>query len=77
MAKVLGVGNALLDLLMNVDDELLASYYETMCELRNEIQALNLPYAPCTELSMGMSSDYLLAVEHGATFVRLGQILKG
>ncbi len=58
------------------DDELLASYYETMCELRDEVQALNLPYAPCTELSMGMSSDYLLAVEHGATFVRLGQILK-
>ena len=59
------------------DDELLASYYETMCELRKEVQALNLPYAPCTELSMGMSSDYLLAVENGATFVRLGQILKG
>lgn len=58
------------------DDELLASYYETMCELRSEVQALNLDYAPCTELSMGMSSDYLLAVEHGATFVRLGQILK-
>lgn len=58
------------------DDELLISYYEIMRELREDIQALNLPYAPCTELSMGMSSDYLLAVEHGATFVRLGQILK-
>lgn len=58
------------------DDELLESYYQTMCELRSEVQALNLPYAPCTELSMGMSSDYLLAVKNGATFVRLGQILK-
>ena len=58
------------------DDDILVSYYETMCELREEVQALNLPYAPCTELSMGMSSDYLLAIEHGATFVRLGQILK-
>lgn len=58
------------------DEEVLINYYQTMCELREEIQALNLPYAPCTELSMGMSSDYLLAIEHGATFVRLGQILK-
>ena len=58
------------------DEDVLINYYQTMCELREEIQALNLPYAPCTELSMGMSSDYLLAIEHGATFVRLGQILK-
>ena len=58
------------------DEEVLINYYQTMCELREEIQALNLSYAPCTELSMGMSSDYLLAIEHGATFVRLGQILK-
>ena len=53
------------------DDELLISYYETMRDLQKEIQSLNLSYAPCTELSMGMSSDYLLAVKHGATMVRL------
>jgi uncharacterized pyridoxal phosphate-containing UPF0001 family protein len=29
------------------------------------------------ELSMGLSGDYLLAVEAGATMVRLGQILFG
>lgn len=56
------------------DDELLISYYETMVELQKEIQALNLSYAPCTELSMGMTSDYQLAVKHGATMVRLGTI---
>lgn len=56
------------------DDDLLISYYETMKELQEEIQSLNLSYAPCTELSMGMSSDYLLAVKHGATMVRLGSI---
>ena len=56
------------------DDELLISYYETMRDLQKEIQSLNLSYAPCTELSMGMSSDYLLAVKHGATMVRLGTI---
>lgn len=56
------------------DDELLISYYETMRDLQKEIQSLNLSYAPCMELSMGMSSDYLLAVKHGATMVRLGTI---
>lgn len=56
------------------DDELLISYYETMRDLQKEIQSLNLSYAPCTELSVGMSSDYLLAVKHGATMVRLGTI---
>ena len=56
------------------DDDLLISYYEIMQELQKEIQSLNLSYAPCTELSMGMSSDYKLAVQHGATIVRLGTI---
>src|SRR3954471_5024292 len=32
---------------------------------------------PATELSMGMSNDYELAVEEGATLVRLGTILFG
>lgn len=32
---------------------------------------------PATELSMGMSGDYVVAVEEGATLVRLGTILFG
>jgi pyridoxal phosphate enzyme (YggS family) len=28
-----------------------------------------------TELSMGMSNDYLIAIKHGATFLRLGRVL--
>lgn len=32
---------------------------------------------PATELSMGMSGDYLVAVEEGATMVRLGTLLFG
>jgi pyridoxal phosphate enzyme (YggS family) len=32
---------------------------------------------PATELSMGMSNDYEIAVEEGATFVRLGTALFG
>ena len=44
---------------------------------RNEIQQFNLEHAPCTELSMGMSNDYQMAVEEGATFVRIGTKLVG
>ena len=32
---------------------------------------------PATELSMGMSGDYEVAVEEGATLVRLGTVLFG
>lgn len=32
---------------------------------------------PATELSMGMSNDYVIAVEEGATLVRLGTVLFG
>ena len=56
-------------------EELLAGYFKTMKQLQKEVQELNLPYAPCTELSMGMSNDYLIAVENGSTMVRLGRIL--
>jgi PLP dependent protein len=30
-----------------------------------------------TELSMGMSGDYLLAIQAGATMIRLGQVIFG
>ena len=33
------------------------------------------PRYPLTELSMGMSNDYEVAVEEGATMVRLGSTL--
>ena len=57
------------------DDEVLAGYFDTMQELQKEVQALALPYAPCTELSMGMSNDYKIAIEHGATMIRIGTLL--
>ena len=60
---------------LTFDEDLLNSYYETMKELQEEVKSLNLPYAPCTELSMGMSNDYIVAVKNGATMIRLGRIL--
>ena len=60
---------------LTFDEDLLNSYYETMKELQEEVRSLNLPYAPCNELSMGMSNDYVVAVKNGATMIRLGRIL--
>ncbi|MBU7584732.1 MAG: YggS family pyridoxal phosphate-dependent enzyme [Nostoc sp. TH1S01] len=46
-------------------------------DLAKEIQLQNLPNIQMQQLSMGMSGDYQLAVQAGATMVRLGTILFG
>ncbi|MCE4965556.1 YggS family pyridoxal phosphate-dependent enzyme [Staphylococcus chromogenes] len=61
-----------------IDDEArLKSIFEQLKIKRDEVQSLNLDYAPCTELSMGMSNDYAIATEMGATYVRIGTSLVG
>ena len=47
--------------------------------LRSMKEKLNklLPTKPLKELSMGMSNDYEIAIEEGATQVRLGTVLFG
>ncbi|MGX7174335.1 YggS family pyridoxal phosphate-dependent enzyme [Enterococcus ratti] len=49
--------------------------FRTLKELRDLVQTKEFTYAPCTELSMGMSQDFQLAVEEGATFIRVGTAL--
>jgi PLP dependent protein len=44
---------------------------------RNSAERLRAAGLPATELSMGMSGDYVVAVEEGATLVRLGTVLFG
>lgn len=56
------------------DDDILRKYFKTMQELQKEVQELKLPYAPCNELSMGMSNDYKIALEYGATMIRIGTL---
>lgn len=51
--------------------------FKTLRSLQKQVQELGLPYAPCKELSMGMSNDYTIAIEEGATYIRLGTILVG
>ncbi|MBS7577651.1 MULTISPECIES: YggS family pyridoxal phosphate-dependent enzyme [unclassified Enterococcus] len=57
---------------MDADDSDLRKYFSALRQYRDEIEALNLSYAPCHELSMGMSRDYPIAIEAGATYVRIG-----
>jgi hypothetical protein len=51
--------------------------HRTFAEARGARQALAEAGHPAEELSMGMSNDYEIAVEEGATMVRLGTTLFG
>ena len=51
---------------VNTDPE---NYFKQMSELNNELGF--------SELSMGMSSDFLVAVKHASTFVRVGSNIFG
>jgi pyridoxal phosphate enzyme (YggS family) len=59
------------------DEEVLRSCFRQLRELRDQVQSRKLNFAPCTELSMGMSNDFTIAIEEGATMVRIGTALVG
>ena len=59
------------------DEEILRNCFRKLRQLRDEVKGLNLPYAPCEFLSMGMSNDYKIAIEEGATHIRVGTALVG
>jgi PLP dependent protein len=59
------------------DKEQIRSYFQKLKQLQLDVQAMKLPNVPCSELSMGMSNDYEVAIEEGATFVRIGSALVG
>jgi pyridoxal phosphate enzyme (YggS family) len=51
--------------------------FRSLRELRDELNEQTILNEPLTELSMGMSNDFEVAVEEGATRVRLGTVLVG
>jgi PLP dependent protein len=59
------------------DEAVLRTCFRQLKLLQENVQALQIANAPCTELSMGMSNDYVIAIEEGATFIRLGTSLVG
>lgn len=59
------------------DPELTRPVFRRLRELRDELNTKMVTREPLTELSMGMSGDFEIAIEEGATWVRLGTILVG
>ena len=55
------------------DKELTRPVYKKLSQIKNYLEKrfkISLP-----ELSMGMSNDYQVAIEEGATIIRLGRII--
>ncbi|HOW38196.1 MAG TPA: YggS family pyridoxal phosphate-dependent enzyme [Candidatus Izemoplasmatales bacterium] len=57
------------------DTEAIRAAFLRLRILRDDLCRRGLSHAPCEWLSMGMSHDYPIAVQCGATHVRLGSIL--
>jgi PLP dependent protein len=59
------------------DAEAVRPFFRRLRELRDEAQRLGIAGAHCRDLSMGMSNDFEVAIEEGATLVRIGTALFG
>ncbi|TFE31748.1 YggS family pyridoxal phosphate-dependent enzyme [Cohnella luojiensis] len=51
--------------------------FRSLRQLKDDLNGMSILKEPLTELSMGMSNDFEVAVEEGATWVRLGTVLVG
>ena len=56
------------------DPEMARTYFSELRELRD---SLKMEYPALSELSMGMSGDYEVAIEEGATIIRVGTSIFG
>jgi pyridoxal phosphate enzyme (YggS family) len=54
------------------DPESNRQYFRGLRELKDKINGMELLPQPMDTLSMGMTGDYQIAIEEGATFVRVG-----
>ncbi len=59
------------------DPEAVRPYFRRLRELRDEWVAAGVPPARLAELSMGMSHDFEVAIEEGATMIRVGTAIFG
>ncbi|MFA6956389.1 MAG: YggS family pyridoxal phosphate-dependent enzyme [Thermoanaerobaculia bacterium] len=58
------------------DDKRTRGYFRALRELRDAISA-DLPGGTLSELSMGMTDDFEVAIEEGSTMVRVGRAIFG
>ena len=62
----------------NTDDkDQLVSEFEKVKNLFDHLKSTHFADGVFDELSMGMSNDYKIALDHGATMVRIGSLLFG
>ena len=59
------------------DPETSRPWFRRLRELRDRLVASGLPAASLADLSMGMSQDFEVAIEEGATIVRVGTAIFG
>jgi hypothetical protein len=59
------------------DPEQVRPYFRRLRELAKEIDSRSLPNVSMRELSMGMSHDFEVAIEEGATIIRVGTAIFG
>lgn len=59
------------------DETIIRNCFQQLKQIQTNIKNMNLPYAPCQHLSMGMSNDFQIAIEEGATMIRIGSALIG
>ncbi|MEE8416421.1 MAG: YggS family pyridoxal phosphate-dependent enzyme [Desulfobacterales bacterium] len=52
-------------------------YFSSLCDLRDRIKAVMPTSVPANELSMGMTNDFEVAIEEGATLLRIGTAIFG
>jgi pyridoxal phosphate enzyme (YggS family) len=52
-------------------------YFKRLREIRDNINSLRITHYALRELSMGMSNDFEVAIEEGATMVRIGTAIFG
>jgi uncharacterized pyridoxal phosphate-containing UPF0001 family protein len=59
------------------DPEEARPFFRSLRELRDRITAEKIPRVEMRDLSMGMTGDYAVAIEEGATIVRIGRGIFG
>lgn len=59
------------------DPEQSRSYFRAMLQIREDIMARQFLNVSLNHLSMGMSNDFRIAIEEGATMVRIGTSIFG
>mgnify|MGYP005840178677 FL=1 len=80
--RVKDLGNLRLEGLMTMppyldDPQMIRPYFTRLREIRDRINSLGILSYPLQELSMGMSHDFEVAIEEGATMVRIGTAIFG